>query len=382
MNLRSLPILALLALQLTWSHSAHAEAPAPPATSTQTPLILDVSRAPGIDIERLRTAVANETHREVILPGDPKAIPPAERLVVTIADGRTRVRFESSPLMRDMPSEVGVDAQVRQVALLAGNLTRSEADDILSDLKKSRAPDKSDARPPPGEVKIADSDNEKEKDGELAYERLEGTLRYHVESSRSASLFAGLSLVGLSLVFVPIGAYARESMDERFSGTLVLGLGASFGIGGVTTLVTAITGDTPLQDLHRHLVAQHGTQPSAALVLGVEKEWREKGLRSTRTLRWIGGLTLAIGVAGAAVGTADVATASTSDPAGRMQLATGALMIGAGAFVSLFGLYALVTDSELSRDYDAYMRASKRPKASIGVAPLQGGAALSLSGTF
>ncbi len=112
------------------------------ADGAPSPLVLDATQVSGIDIERLRAAIAHETGREVVLDS-PSPNPHEQRLVVSVSDGQLHVVCDARHVERTVPLEAGEGPQVRQIALLVGTLTRSEPGESLK-----KAPQRADAAEP------------------------------------------------------------------------------------------------------------------------------------------------------------------------------------------------------------------------------------------
>ncbi len=95
----------------------------------QPPLVLDASQTSNVDVERLRVAIERETARQVVLA--PAVVTGGLPLVVSTHDGELQIVFDACHIKRTVALEVGQDAQIRQMALLIGNITRNEADEFL-----------------------------------------------------------------------------------------------------------------------------------------------------------------------------------------------------------------------------------------------------------
>lgn len=286
-----------------------------------------------------------------------------------------------------MPSEADAEAQLRQIALLAASVVAGEADDILAELRKKKSAAALQKSQLQGGEGAPASGAESSKADEVAYERIEGTLRYLREGTGVAQIAPGLAAVGTSLAVVPVGYYIRGTLNERALGDVVAGVGYGLFSVGLFDFIWSLSEGQAVGNLHRQLLSQHGSQPTGVLVHDVEEQWREKGARWTKTGRWIGGGLLAVGVLGAAVGSIAVATASDSAQ-GKDLSSKATVSIGTGAIVAMYGLVALLRTSPVENSYEAYARASKRLTFAPGIAPLPGasggigGVAFSLSGRF
>lgn len=337
-------------------------------------LTLDARGAPGLDAERLRAAVAAETHRPVELAGDVAPSAGRERVVVTLAGGRVRVRFEPRPIERDAPAEASADAQIHQVALLARNLTRSEADELLLQRSGTKTPkDAEDAPPAPEPTRL----------DEQAYARLEATLRYHIEAERSADLPLGISELVLAAGMIPLGLYVRNGLDLEPGGGVFIGLGISIGVMGLVNLLPIFPRPLGLRKAHAMLVAGRAEgKPTRALVAEAEAQWRSQaaGVRSLR--KWTAGIGGAVGATSVAFGAAFVLTTRPHNRADEGKETAGAVLVGLGGALLALSVYQWFVPSTDERNYEAYRIASGRFKATPAVAYVPGGAAFSLRGSF
>jgi uncharacterized membrane protein YidH (DUF202 family) len=352
---------------------ARADVPSEPRPSAV--LVLDVRHARDLDVERLREAVARETRREVILSTDARAAGIKERIVVEADAQKVMVRYEPSPVARELPIEKG-EAQLQQIALMAENLTRPEAAEILAQLPRSPRPSAPAA--PKADAAATDA---LAKDDE-AYERLESTLRYHVEAERAPNLAMGVAALAIAGTAIPTGLYTRNHLDERLAGELLIGGGIGLAIGGVGNLIDLRTGSVALSRVHERLVKQRGTAPTWQVVASGERAWQEQADDARKLRRWIGAIGFGVGVAGVATGTAFALTASNSrEDEGRAS--AGAILVGLGAANTLLGAYSWLSPSVDERIYEGYMRATRpsvtvRPTAAV----LPGGAAMGVAGVF
>jgi hypothetical protein len=115
---------------LAWSWAA------PGAASAATPRTLVVAVEEGADVapDDVRKAVAGELGEPVIGPSDP-APPDAERIEVRSHNGVIHVAFHDAhgrTIERELTAPADGATRVRMIALLAGNLARNEAADLVA----------------------------------------------------------------------------------------------------------------------------------------------------------------------------------------------------------------------------------------------------------
>ena len=113
--------------------------PSPAATESSLAADIDVGRS-GLDAEQLRAAIARELGVDVRLSSG-KAEPSA--LLVRLSDGRATVRFQppggGRALERTVELPADPEPAYETVALLAGNLARDEASELLEQLRRKAA---------------------------------------------------------------------------------------------------------------------------------------------------------------------------------------------------------------------------------------------------
>jgi tetratricopeptide (TPR) repeat protein len=153
-------------------------------------MVVDVG--PGLDAERVRSAVGKELEVTPVVPRDPRAPAAAGRLTIEARDQSLTVTFEKSggaPVRRIVPLSAD---PVGTAALLAGNVARDEASDLLGALapKKARTSELQRASLPSGE-KLGEATEAWEKGARAYRDALTAIVRVHYETKRREVL-AGL----------------------------------------------------------------------------------------------------------------------------------------------------------------------------------------------
>jgi hypothetical protein len=140
---------ALTAWLLTWTWAL---AGAASAASPRTPLIVAVEQGADVAPDDVRSAVAGELGEPVVGPNDPAA-PDARRIEVRSHDGVIHVAFRDArghTIERELTAPADGATRVRMIALLAGNLARNEAADLVAHPEPDAVPDAAGVAPASG----------------------------------------------------------------------------------------------------------------------------------------------------------------------------------------------------------------------------------------
>ncbi len=125
----------LFALSSALSLPARAQAAAPASASSRAPLIVRVDAgSSGLSADVIRTAIAKELGVEAVAEGEASS-----SVGVRILGNRARVSFtraSGEKLEREVELPVETSSRIEVIALLAGNLARDEASELLAGLKK------------------------------------------------------------------------------------------------------------------------------------------------------------------------------------------------------------------------------------------------------
>jgi hypothetical protein len=116
-------------LAWTWAVAGTASAASP-----RTPLVVAVEEGSDVAPDDVRSAVAGELGEPVVGPNDP-APPDAGRIEVRSHDGVIHVAYRDAyghTIERELTAPADGATRVRMIALLAGNLARNEAADLVA----------------------------------------------------------------------------------------------------------------------------------------------------------------------------------------------------------------------------------------------------------
>ena len=138
--------LALTTCLLAWTWMASGTAS---AASPRTPLVVAVEQGADVAPDDVRSAVSGELGEPVVGPNDP-APPDARRIEVRSHNGVIQVAFRDArghTIERELTAPADGATRVRMIALLAGNLARNEAADLVAHPEPDAVPDAAAAAP-------------------------------------------------------------------------------------------------------------------------------------------------------------------------------------------------------------------------------------------
>lgn len=212
--------------------------------------------------------------------------------------------------------------------------------------------------------------------------RLRLALEDVAEGERSHRLWGGVLGLGLGAALIPAGlvVMGREAGNTKVAeteGYILLGVGIGAAIGGVLNFFI----ERPVSQLLSTLDEQQRAGVAHdKIVAAVLAEWREAA-ESARLWRTIGGwVSLVGGVVIAGIG-AGFAFMEPQEDFPHQYTHAAVLGVG-GAICALFGLQELLVRREpVEHGYRAFS-AARSSAPSLGLAPLPGGAAVSLSAQF
>jgi len=125
-------------LAWTWAVAGTASAASP-----RPPLVVAVERGSDVAPDDVRSAVSGELGEPVLGPNDP-ASSDARRIEVRSHDGVIHVAFRDArghTIERELTAPADGATRVRMIALLAGNLARNEAADLVAHPEPDAVPD-------------------------------------------------------------------------------------------------------------------------------------------------------------------------------------------------------------------------------------------------
>ncbi len=209
--------------------------------------------------------------------------------------------------------------------------------------------------------------------------RLDAVLTWHEQNQRSQRLavtIAGgaVGAVGLGLGFVLAGRdTAEDQVAGLFSGAIGAGMLLGIGIGAL------LPGpwDRVLAPLRE---GQARRDPAEQVFARTEAAWREAAERNRRGRRWGSVVLLGFGGASLVGGSVLLLVEPRRRSDRESDRALGVTLLGLGSVMGVVGAALLFTPDPVEQSWEVYQRAS--PSLSLGVAPMPGGAAAAVSGSF
>jgi len=288
-------------LALTWAVAGTASAASP-----RTPLVVAVERGSDVAPDDVRSAVAGELGEPVVGPNDP-APADARRVEVRSHDGVIHVAFHDAhghTIERELTAPADGATRVRMIALLAGNLARNEAADLVVHPEPDAAPDAA-APAPAGE---GDSMSHVKVDvapGQELRVRLVPAALQKVEDESPGSKPATAPIIPQ--------ASGSEGSTQRTLGWIGIGMGAAaVGAGVALRVMAAHDGSSAIScapgDCSKSPFVDDGSQPKI-----VASNW-----------------ALAIGAALGATGVILELTAPSSTPSTRIAIGPTGVVLSRG----------------------------------------------------
>jgi hypothetical protein len=378
-------LLAPLALASLWLATPDARAaPSPAAADAGRAVVVSIATdVREIDPLKMREAVGRELGTEAIDPDDPR-VPQARGRIDIAIDRAARqlvvsYRGAGEPIERrvDLPAEaVGI---AREAVLLAGNLARDEAGELVSQLRKKKAADTSPpppaSAPPPVSPAAGLSPEEQQ---ELASEeRLGRVLRSYASRDRAVRLWVGWTLFSAGAVTTGVGFTLQHTSPSPLA-TFLPVYGITAGAAGLEGLLSTSEFESWSTDYDSR--SQRG-EARPWLREEVEQRWKHRA-DSERFIRhgvgWAGfGLLLVDGV---------VSAYALPKASGASQARWEVWSVGLGTIFGLAGVLAFTTDGTVESRLHGYERsighAIVLEDVTVGFAPAPGGLTGGLSGRF
>jgi hypothetical protein len=339
------------------------------AQSNPSVVVVDVAADfQELDAAQLRMAIGQELTCDAVSPDDARASSARGRIDVSVdrAASELVVSYRAdgaTPIVRRVDLPADPEAIARAAVLLAGNIARDEAADLVAQLRK---PEPVAATPPPDE-ELARSD------------RLRRLLAGYAAADRHSRLWTWWPVLGAGIAVSGTGLY----MSLRGDHDLAPGLTS---LGGDIILVGALSlrRDT-FEKLSTYYEANAPTTgaPEPWLREGVEQQWkRDARDAASSRVKW--------GIVCVVLGTLDVGffvpfwalnpNVSTEDKIGN------AIALAGGATVLGVGLLKLTTETAVEsrlRDYERGLgHAIQLEDVSLRIAPVSGGLTAGMGGRF
>lgn len=331
------------------------------------------------DANALRAAIASELKATVVTPDDPKATSAGGTLTIEVRGGDKRIaatyRSLGSPVTRtvDLPED---PKRARTVAvLLAGNVAREEADDLLDKLRK------------PGPTATPAGNAE---DAERDVRRLHAVLDDLGEHRHDLRKWVGIASLIEGGLSAGAGAYyvfrdTSTQHTERAGVFLLMHGAASTAVG--TVLLLSSKGAT-YERLANELAQGEGKIAPEDLVRKVEFKWAEMANDARSERKVLGVVGIGLGVLTAGAGLALPALVPDSQEGRGLPWLTWGF-VALGGLNAAAGINLLIDETEIERSWHIYRRmkdfdAAPPPapglQPKVGFAPLPGGGGMASLG--
>jgi hypothetical protein len=354
------------------------------AQATRRVVVVEVS-GDGLDAAAVREAIGRELDADAIAPDDPRAGAAAGRLAVEArtADKKLVVRYRKlgEPVERSVALPEDATRVRSEATVLAGNVARDEAGEILGALQRPKVeapkPTPPAAFAPPERDPLIDT---------------RAVLRYYGDRAKtrriatSVAYFAVAAGAGTAAVVLASDAKGGEDSTHARAGDLLSGVALVGAIDGTLSLILA--GD-PHEVLQLQLDRRPPGESPAETLEWLDREWKN-GAERAATGRRVGGVLTSIAAA-TSLTFAILGPALTprDDKNGASIAVTyvggiSALVFGAIAADALFSETTIETSYrtwKTMRDGAAGLNEAKL-HSTFGVAPAPGGAMASFSLTF
>jgi hypothetical protein len=320
---------------------ARAEGP-PPRPVVVVDVVPDAAE---LDATRVREAIGAELGADAVSKEDARGSRASGEIRVFIdrAAGQLIVVYRGAAGSIERRIDLGPDraANQRSAVLLAGNLARDEAGDLVAQLRKKALAVAPAAVPTPAPRASVSADGPEENAWED--ERLRLTLLRNSRKDRDRRLAIGWVSLGLGAAAIGGGAFWASQVDANVHPGGVMGpallIGAGAAASGVGLML--LLDRTRFEDLSRYYDSDRATGRPLNLVReDVEKLWtsyaNEERAR-TRTAGWV--------LLGAAIGFVGLGVAESLNWGAtplKFNFGRGASDIATGAIVSSFGLPLLL----------------------------------------
>jgi hypothetical protein len=379
MTLRAGALALALALPMAFAPQARAE-DADDAIAAKI-VVVDVDpAATEIDAAGLREAIGKELGATAVAPDDARAAR-ARTIAVSIDAARHALvvsyREHTATVTRSIDLPLDPDATARAAVLLAGNLARDEAGELVATLRKEKPP--ADAASATGPAPVEPIDEEP---GKL--DRLGATLEFHAHNGHSLRLAIEwtMLLAGIAAEGVGLGL----SLDGHSDAGQVLLQG---GLG--LTLSSVFVAPGHFEELTLYYAHARATDLSPELAReDVEQAWLRVARKEHWNRKFLGWLETVLGGAGAALLTTYfAATLESPTVASRTFLPTFTGLLVVDAIGLTLGITCLTTDGPVEsalHDYEASAGHAIVPSGASEIGPrfslTQGGGLVGIGGRF
>ncbi len=235
--------------------------------------------------------------------------------------------------------------------------------------------------PPPPRPRVAPAAaqvTDGESDEARALARLRSTLVWFEGNHQSMRLAMGISGIVAGAAGVVTGGLL---LDQGRRNDVIYGLGiAGGGLGMILGAALTLVFNDALQPVRDSLTASaaSGFTPGQTLA-AAEAEWARRAERNRRFRRIGGPISIGLGVALMAGGTALLFTNERGSS--TLNHATGTFALVTGAFSVMSGAGIIFSPDPLEQSWEVYRR-TRGVGVDLALAPVAGGAMVGVSGTF
>ena len=353
---------------------------AAPADGGSGVVVAVAADAGEVDAAKLRAAVGQELGTEALSPGDPRAAGARGRIDVSVDRASHSLvvsyRGGAEPIERRVELPGTAEAIAREAVLLAGNLARDEASELVVALRKSRAA----AAPAPERAPAAQPSPEDA--AEIATdERLRQVLAGHARSDRALRLAVSWAALGLGTAAVAAGVYV-DTRPGGTAGALLVSTGLPFAIGGGVLLVRPSLFPSPFEEMSAHYQARLAAgQPMPWLRDEVEQAWRRRADGEHRARLGAAAACVGLGLAWGAINAFVYPTFPNSDKTELVAVGIGVASLGIVA-----GVVLLTTEGSIESRLHRYERGLGHPveltDVGLRLLPVRGGLAAGVGARF
>jgi hypothetical protein len=337
------------------------------------------------DPDALRDAIAKELGAVAVAPDDARATQAKGTLVIEAKGADRRMTASYRRLGDAVSRTVDLPADPRRMrqfaVVLAGNVAREEADELLGAMKKPAPP------PPPAPAAPAVVASEAD------LRRARAILDHHVDLANDRRLFAATAALAQAAACLSFGAYyvaqpGEAAATQRKLGGWLLAHGTGSLAGGVLTLALVSDPHEVLALRLRELEASSSPEDALATL---DREWAEAADRARSDRKVGGGIAVGIGALGVLAGLAlPMFIPRSQQDNGTMAASMGITLLG-GLTVGV-GINLFYSPSAIESSYSMYRAirgggepsygawSAGRPRAqateprpTIGAGPMPGG---------
>jgi hypothetical protein len=368
--------------------NARADAPA----SVRAPIVVDVDPAvTEIDPATLRAAIGYELGAIAVAPDDPVAAQAHGTVTVSVDRASRKLvvsyRENGAPLTRSvaLPGDAGAIAQ--EAVLLAGNLARDEAAELLADLGRNRAT--AATTPAPAQPTVEEQAAAQTAVDARDLERMRVALTPYTPADRSARIAVAWTIQGLALLGA--GATLYWEFSHSFHADTWAGVASSTLLCcWVFPLAQSFLPSADLDVLREYYEKDRATGRPAGMVLDdVEEQWVAAARVERGRRRFSGWLTLSGGALIVALGAYEIQMAGSAGNGAGYFYGYGGAELASGVFAFGWGAHIILTEGPIESALSKFREASGRPIGDVGrlvveprMAFVPGGGVLGLGGSF